>query len=115
MSRTWNYDCRRAPRGVRLMLLLTDGEIKYSVLDETNASNIKAWAYGGESSANAQKDNNDAALARIEARLARIESRNVQMMFHLGLDAHERIYDRPNKHTENTRQSTQGDDVTTDD
>jgi hypothetical protein len=114
MSRTWNYDCSRAPRGIKLMMLTTDGEIKYGILNSTNAAQMKAWAVAGESSIEPRKDSNEALLARIEARLARIESRNVQMMFHLGLDAHERLYDRPNQHATHPSQPAQSSDASSD-
>jgi len=102
-SRTWNYDVRRAPHGVRLMLLMTDGNIVYSELNTTNQQSVKAWAAAG---AKREVVDGTAVLERIEARLARMEARECQLMYHLGLDPKSRTYDSVNKHAETTGKRT---------
>lgn len=107
MSRTWNYDIRRAPQGVRLMLLMADGNVAYAELSPANQQQVKAWASVGTRHNTTEPAS--AMLERIEARLARMEARECQLMYHLGLDPKARLYDSPNKHAANPAEPTQGD------
>lgn len=107
MSRTWNYNMKDCPTNIKVMLLHANGEISYDYMSKAWAGTIRAWASAGAGVSN--KDKTEDVLERIERRLARIESRNVQMMYHLGMDAHERRYDSPNQHAEATDKCASGD------
>ena len=107
-NRTWNYDMRNAPRGVRLMLLLNDGEVRYSPLTHELAQQVKAWTSVTTTVAAKREPDCTEWLERIETRLARMEARECQLMYHMGLDPKVRKYDSPNKHTEAIGKCPQG-------